>query len=44
MLTPSSGEDGCQFEEVMTRAQLAKSFKELYRQNLAEIKYEMKMH
>ena len=28
------------FDEVMTRAQTAKSFKEFYRQNLSEIKYE----
>lgn len=28
------------FDEIMTRAQTAKSFKEFYRQNLSEIKYE----
>lgn len=37
-------EESTKFEEVMIRAQTAKSFKEFYRQNLSEIKYEMSMH
>ena len=32
------------FDEVMCRAQAAQSFKEYYRHNLSELKYEMKMH
>ena len=37
-------EEQASFENVMIRAQTAKSFKEFYRQNLSEIKYEMAMH
>lgn len=37
-------EESTMFDEVMTRAQTAKSFKEFYRQNLSEIKYEQSMH
>ena len=32
------------FEEVMSRAQAAQAFKEFYRHNLSELKYEVKMH
>lgn len=37
-------EESLKFKEVLTRAQMSKSFKEFYRQNLSEIKYEMQMH
>ena len=37
-------EESAMFEDVMIRAQTAKSFKEFYRQNLSEIRYEMAMH
>jgi hypothetical protein len=37
-------EESSKFDEIMIRAQTAKSFKEFYRQNLSEIKFEMAMH
>ena len=40
-ITPDADEN---FEDVMTRAQAAQAFKEYYRHNLSELKYEIKMH
>ena len=37
-------EEDTAFEEVMSKAQTSKSFKEFYRQNLSELKYEILMH